>query len=480
MYAFSLRTGLYALLASLFAVSVSSAQTFQQTTYRSPNRPSDLFVADLNHDGKPDIVTTQFTSNMITVFLNHGDGTFTPGGSATYVIGGSSPQRMLIADFNHDNNPDIVVGTCNPTGGPSSVSILFGNGDGSFRNHIDYSIQGCITGLGSIKIAHDTSLSLIVASELPQINILRNDGTGTFHLQTISTTSNMSGVSAADYNHDGIADIAAIEVANPNRLVILNGNASGGFSAPQVIQSASSTVGFFAANTVDFTGDGVGDLLVPWDSPGPVRAGVMAFANNGFGKFTSTNLNVASSYFLTGFRAAEGDFTGQGFHGLILPLTGTGTQVPDAVAYFPARSKGVWGAPIYLSMGANSSPQSASVADFDGDGLLDFAVITESDDTLHIFRNTSCGLPPKPGIEVCSPTGGSTQGSPVPISATANVLTRPITAMKAYIDGKQVASSDNNMVNASMPEPAGKHTLTINAWDSSGKLYQSVEIFTVQ
>lgn len=108
MPAISLRTGFLALIALFFAVSASFAQTFQQTTYRSPNRPADLFIADLNHDGKPDIVTTQFTSNMITVFLNHGDGTFTDGGSASYLVGGSAPQRVLIADFNHDGNPILL------------------------------------------------------------------------------------------------------------------------------------------------------------------------------------------------------------------------------------------------------------------------------------------------------------------------------------------------------------------------------------
>jgi hypothetical protein len=479
MPAFSLRTGFIALLTSLFAVSLSSAQSFEQHTYRSPNAPSDLFIADLNHDGKPDIVTTQISSNMVTVFLNHGDGTFTDGGSATYVVGGSFPQRVLVADFNHDGNPDIAVGTCNNSQ-TNVVSILFGNGDGTFRPHVDYTISGCVTGFGTIKVARDSSPSLIVASGSSQINILRNDGAGNFHLQIVPAPTNVVGASAADYNHDGIADIASIELASPNRLVIFHGDAGGGFGAPQLVQAAAPSVGFFDANTVDFTGDGIGDLLVPWDSPGTTRAGVIALANNGSGKFTSTTLNVASGYFLPGFKAAEGDFTRGGFHGLILPLFGTGTQVPDAVAYFPPRGRGVWSSPIYFSMGANSSPQSASVADFNGDGLLDFAVVTESDNTLHVFINNSCGLPPKAGVAVCSPSGGSTAGSPVRISATANGLTRPITTMKAYIDGKQIASSANNMLNASTAEAAGKHTLTVNAWDSVGKLYQTIEAFTVR
>jgi len=479
MHVISLRSICFVFVASIFTVSLVSAQTFQQNTYHSPNRPSDLFVADLNHDGKPDIVTTQFTSNMVTVFLNQGNGTFSDGGSATYLVGGSFPQRVLVADFNHDGNPDIAVGTCDPSG-HNIVSILFGNGDGTFQPHIDYPIPGCTNGLGTIRVAHDTSPSLIVAIQSPQINILRNDGTGTFHSQIVAAPVNMIGVSAADYNHDGIADIASIELSSPNRLVIFYGDAGGGFGAPQLVQQAPSGTGFFDANTVDFTGDGIGDLLVPWDSPGPVNAGVTAFANDGLGKFTATTLNVASGYFLPGFRAAEGDFTRGGFHGLVLPLSGTGTEVPDAVAYFPPRGRGVWSSPIYFPLRPNSTPLAASVADFNRDGLLDFAVVTEADDTLHIFRNNSCPLPLSAGVSVCSPASGTTVGSPVRISATANGLNRPITTMKAYIDGKQVALSGNNMLNASVSKAAGKHTLTINAWDSVGKLYQRREAFTVR
>ena len=464
----------YALLVCFFSVSCFS-QSFQQNTYLSPNRPGDVFVADLNHDGKPDIVTTQFTSNMVTVFLNHGDGTFSSGGSGTYLIGGPSAQRLLIADLNHDGIPDIAAATCNQSGGASVVSVLFGNGDGTFQPHIDYSISGCITGFGTIKVAKDTSSSIIAASEQPQINLLRNDGSGAFHLQIITTAANMSGVSAADYNHDGIADIAAIEVAAPNRVVVFPGNASGGFGAPQTIATAASNVGYFAANTVDFTGDGVGDLLVPWNSSGAVRAGVTALANNGVGKFSPTTLNAASSYFLTGFRAAEADFTKGGVHGIALPVSGSG--VPDAIAYFPARGVGGWDAPIYLPMGQNSAPQSVSVADFNGDGLPDLAVVTQSDNTLHVFINDSCPLFPSRGMGVCSPFG--TVSSPVIISASTNGGNTRITGMKAYINGKEVASSGNNMLNASIPEPPGSYTVTINAWDATGQLFQTIDHVTV-
>ena len=76
--------------AALFATIVLSTLAFGQITltdqtYGSPNGPSDVLVADLNGDGKPDIVTTQSNSNTVTVFLNHGDGTFTDQSSAHYL-----------------------------------------------------------------------------------------------------------------------------------------------------------------------------------------------------------------------------------------------------------------------------------------------------------------------------------------------------------------------------------------------------------
>ena len=475
MHAASSRSFICALTLVFLLTAAGFAQSFQQTTYSSPNRPADVFVADLNRDGHPDIVTTQFTSNMVTVFLNHGNGTFTDGGSATYLVG-SAPQRVVVADFNGDGNPDLAVGTCTFSTG-NVVSVLFGNGDGTFQPRVDYPVSGCVFGFGFMRVAHDTALSLIVAMDSINFEILRNNGDGTFHSQTVNTPANISGISAADYNNDGIADIAGIEVANPNRVLIFPGNASGGFGAPQTIFTASPDMGLFTATTVDFNGDGRGDLLVPWDSPGSIRAGVVTLANNGTGKFTTTIKGLAPSFFLPAFKPSEGDFAQNGFHGIVLPATNSGG--PDAVAFFPGIGKNAWDQPVYLSMGTNSSPESSAVGDFNGDGLLDFAVVTMADNTLHIFTNNSCALPPKAGIGVCSPTQGSTVASPVRISATANGVTRPITAMKAYIDGKQVASSRNNMLNASVPAAKGVRQLTINAWDSTGKLYQAKLTFTV-
>src|ERR1700761_3843083 len=92
----------------LLAATAFSQTTFTHQSYASPNLPTDIFVADLNGDGRDDIVTVESLSNVVNVFLNHGDGTFTDQGSAQYITG-QNPQFMVVADINGDGKPDIVT-----------------------------------------------------------------------------------------------------------------------------------------------------------------------------------------------------------------------------------------------------------------------------------------------------------------------------------------------------------------------------------
>lgn len=92
---------------------------------------------------------------------------------------------------------------------------------------------------------------------------------------------------------------------------------------------------------------------------------------------------------------------------------------------------------------------------------------------------TGCSVPGTAGIHICAPTQGATVTSPVSISAAANGGTAKISAMKAYIDGKQVAASTSGTLSGSAAEAVGTHNLTVNAWNTAGKLFQSVVTFTV-
>ncbi len=85
-----------------------------------------------------------------------------------------------------------------------------------------------------------------------------------------------------------------------------------------------------------------------------------------------------------------------------------------------------------------------------------------------------------PGVFISSPANGSTVGSSFNLSAEVKYNPAPITAMKAYLDGKLVAESSGPTLLSSLGAGAGGHHLTVQAWDTKGNLYRTVETFTVK
>src|ERR1041385_4523728 len=96
-----------AVLVIILAVLAFATPAFAQVSFQppspisSPNLPNDVFVADLNGDGKPDVVATQGSSNMVTVFLNNGSG-LPSAPSGTFLTGGVATNSVAVADFNED------------------------------------------------------------------------------------------------------------------------------------------------------------------------------------------------------------------------------------------------------------------------------------------------------------------------------------------------------------------------------------------
>jgi hypothetical protein len=477
---------------ALLLSSLSFAQSFQRTILSSPNTPSDVFAVDLNHDGKLDLITTQDNTNLVTVFLNRGDGTFPDGGSATYLTGGIETSRVVAADFDGDGNMDIAALSCGASTNPGQeVSILFGNGDGTFKPHVDYHLVStdpptCEDSLGIVTLANTVRPSLIVSSFTSEIAILRNDGHGAFTQQTIvgPPFQVLSGVSATDYNGDHLQDIAAISrdaSGSPSHIVIFYENPDGSFQQPVTIFTFSSFLQ--AANTVDFNGDGKGDLLIPFLQGVDNRAGVIALTNLGAGKFRSAVLTADAFYTFASRKASALHPTGNqaGLRGILAPLSPDSNAGHSVFAFFPAEGTS-WGKPIYFDQPTGGSQASAG-GDFNSDGRPDFAA-ADSAGKLYIFENTTtaatCAYPGVATVRICSPASNSTGSLVSKIHASASGGFLPIVAMKAYIDGTQVAESDLNTLDASVTTKAGKHTLTINAWDPNDKVYQSIVKFIAQ
>jgi VCBS repeat protein len=479
------------LLISLVVATPSFAQvSFQPSVHSSPNIPTDIFQVKLFQVGKPDLITTQAGSNMVSVFLNDGNGNYPAGPSATYLTGGVGVNSVVSADFDEDGFPDLATANCGnspdppQTPVPSSVSILFQNGDKTFKPHVDYPLPACPDSIGYLSAVSGNSLfSLIVSYGQSTMTLLANDHFGQFSERTISgpAGSQITGVSAADYRgvNDGLDDIAAI--MNGNSVVIFYANADGTYSAPVTIFSMAATL--LGANTVGFNATGRPDLMVPFTSP--TESGVILLANQGGGSFTATKLNVDPVYTIIGHKAAEGDLQNTGLHSVVLPVTysAKGSGLFNAFAVFTQPSKGVWNGPIYLAGDSGGTATAAVVADFDGDNRPDIAASGGEDSHLFVFRNTTsagdCPFFAGTGVHVCSPASGATVPSPVAINSAASGGPFPIVAIKAYIDGTQVAATETNTMRTSVAKATGNHQLAVNAWDSNDKVYQTIVNFTV-
>lgn len=237
---------------------LSFAPPVTYATAPGPEGPYPIARADLNGDGKVDIVVSNNGSNSLSVFLGNGDGTLQPG---TLVTVGSGPVYIVVGDFNRDGKPDLAVANQFD----NTVSVLIGNGDGTFQPKVDYPVGNEPYSLAVGDFNGDRKLDLAVGNNQDgTVSILLGRGNGTFRQGTI--IPNITGphdLAVGDFNGDGKKDIAVVNDVpeQVSDLTILLGKGDGTF---QVLDTGydfgDRPEGIVVA---DFNGDGIADVAVP-------------------------------------------------------------------------------------------------------------------------------------------------------------------------------------------------------------------------
>jgi len=174
---------------------------------------------DLNGDRVLDVVAVNNAINIfgtVSVLLGDGSGGF--GAPVSYPVGGAVPIWPAIADFDGDGNPDMAVSLA---GSADAVSVLLGKGDGTFRPAIVYPVGTSPQGITTGDVNGDGNIDIVSADECGEdpacrqgaVSVLLGNGDGTFqpHISTVEGLFPLQ-VELADFNEDGHLDVA---VANP-------------------------------------------------------------------------------------------------------------------------------------------------------------------------------------------------------------------------------------------------------------------------
>jgi hypothetical protein len=224
--------------------------------YATGTSPSSVAIGDLNGDGKADLAVANFASNSVGVLIGKGDGTLE---AKVLYATGTSPLSVGIGDVNADGKPDLAV--ANYTGvnyTPGSVSVLIGNGDGTFKAKADYATGILPRSVAIGDLNGDGKADLAVASVIT-VGVLIANGDGTFKAKVdYATGTGPESVAIGDVNGDGKPDLALANY-NSTTVSVLIGNGDGTFKAKVDYATGS---GPSSVAIGDFNGDGRADLAV--------------------------------------------------------------------------------------------------------------------------------------------------------------------------------------------------------------------------
>jgi FG-GAP-like repeat/Abnormal spindle-like microcephaly-assoc'd, ASPM-SPD-2-Hydin len=393
-----------------------------------------IVAADFNGDGKLDIAVLNIggcgvdvCANTISVLLGNGDGTFQPQTAYPTALGA---QFLLVGDFNRDGKLDLATGNnsdidLNNYNGLPTVSVFLGNGDGTFQSHVDYPIGNNVTTISAMVAGDfngDGNLDLACmsydAKNVAELSVLLGNGDGSFQPAT-QTSLPAFGLSliAADVNGDGKLDLVSAVNTSPNGVVyVFLGNGDGSFQ-PGVSYMAGDGPAVVAA--ADINADGKLDLVVASD----ISSAVSILPGNGDGTFQSAvsfpasfpgaQANVSPSLVI-------GDFNGDGRIDLAVLNTSNVGLLNDSLTVllqgsFPAALL----TPLFQQLGeqavgSTSPPQTVTLTNT-GNATLTISSIGTSGTNAAEFATTSmCGasLAPSASCQISVTLTPTVQGSP--------------------------------------------------------------------
>jgi len=457
------------IVVTLCAPGFTASVSFSGTPYPTPGLPAGVVSADLDRDGLPDIAFAQnfFSGSTVSVFLAKSPGKFGP--EADYPVPKGSLD-LLAADFNQDGALDLVVRNQSAP----QLSILWNNGDGTFRNGPTLKLSAPATSFDLGDFNHDGLLDIatVECASSCSMDVYLGHGNGTFiKSQSVRLSNPAYRVSVADMNGDGNLDLV---ISRATQVLLWWGKGDGTFSAPSYITPPQGTnndnVGSFAI--ADFNNDRKLDLVVDIGTNlssfmGCLSGNAYFYKNMGGNNFSllwsglggcaniiSIDMNGDLNEDLI---VQDGDPDAGFWFGVLGNGDGTfqSQAVPDFLPYFPNAAGGVIA--VY-------------VRDLNLDSRDDYIIGDQFADEIMVALQTggvkNCPPPSsaKLAAKICTPASGSSAASPVLVRAAGNSPAGVI-QLQVWIDGVKKAVKWHDQLAKKFSLSSGTHRIAVIATD---------------
>ena len=408
--------------------SLGGAGTYTLTTTLTPGAPpfqpipagvapTSPVAGDFNGDGRTDLAVANFGFSDVSVLLGNGDGTFQ---DQVRYAAGDHPSALVAGDFNGDGRTDLAVANW----GSDDVSVLLGNGDGTFRDQVRSAAGTAPFALVAGDFNGDGRIDLAVANAgSGDVSVLLGNGDGTFRDQVrYAAGDHPSALVAGDFNGDGHTDLAVANWGSGDVSVLL-GNGDGTFRDQVRYAAGTMPIALVAG---DFNGDGRIDLAVA----NSYSNDVSVLLGNGDGTFRD---QVRSAAGTEPTALVAGDFNGDGRTDLAVANQSSGD-----VSVLLGNGDGTFRDQVRSAAG--TEPTALVAGDFNGDGRTDLAVANQSSGDMSVLLGNGDGtfrdqVRSAAGTEPTAPVAGDFNGDGRTDLAVANVGSGDVSVLLSNGDG---------------------------------------------
>ncbi len=333
--------------------------------------PSAIITFDFNADQFGDLAVANAADNTVSILLGNGDGTFT---AANDFPTGAGPAALAAGDFNADGVLDLVTADQ----GANTVSVLFGNGDGTFDPPVAFGTGASPRAVVVGNLNGDARLDLVVANGNDNtVSVLLGNTTTTFGPRTdFSVGVSPAALAVDDFDDDNFLDVVAANQAD-DTVSVLIGAGNGTFTLAGHFAVGN---GPRAVATNDMNRDRITDIV----TANEIGDTVSILLGNGDGTFSPATRFTAGDGPAALFLA---DFDGSGTLDLLVA-----NRNADTFSLIFGNGDGTLG--LRADFATGDGPVAVAVANFNGDGRLDAAFANEAADSITVILNSSTVITP--------------------------------------------------------------------------------------